>query len=168
VVYSLARRTYPEYPWCCLALFILLLAGGIFQSFTHTPFTLDPIMGALFGLGGIALIIALVEIHKRSVAQRIVKATIDSHGKGSVKVEDLAEEVEMSQMGTRRAITDLRTKGLVKAYFDPKSGVVVIGRELSSEPGTPAESPQANFCRYCGARVPPAARFCVNCGANLE
>nr|MDO8099364.1 zinc ribbon domain-containing protein [Candidatus Njordarchaeota archaeon] len=161
-------RTYPEYPWCCIGIFIISIAGGLYQSFTHLPFTLDPIMGALFGLGGIALVIALVDIHKRSEAQRIMKATIDSHGKGSVNVRDLAEEVEMTERGTRHVITDLRIKGLIKAYFDPKSGVVVIGKEPGAAAEAPPEGRPVNYCQYCGARVPPAAKFCVNCGASIE
>lgn len=164
----MARRSYPEYPWCCLAIFIFSIAGAIIKSIASAPFTIDPILGALFGLGGIALIIALVDIRKRNEAQKIVKATIESHGKGSVKVQDLAEEVEMSELGTRRAITDLRIKGLIKAYFDPKSGVIVIGKESGAVVEAPAEGRPANFCQYCGARIAPAARFCVNCGASVE
>lgn len=168
MVSDLARRTYPQFPWFLVLLVMLLLTGGITNSILSQPFTLNPIMGSLFGLGGILLVIALSEIKRRSDAQRIVKVALETHKRGRIPVTDFAEEVEFTEKSTRRVITDLRTKGLTEAYFDSKSGDIVLGKEPAPLAETPGAHRQPNFCEYCGARLPAAARFCTNCGASIE
>ncbi len=168
MVTDLARRTYPEFPWFLILLVMLLLVAGITNSILSQPFTLNPIMGSLFGLGGILLIIALSEIKRRSDAQRIVKVALETYKRGRISVTDFAEEVDFSEKRTRRIITDLRTKGLTEAYFDSKSGDIVFGKEPTAPAETSPVRRQPNFCQYCGARLPSSARFCTNCGASVE
>lgn len=113
------------------------------------------------------MIIALIIIKERFDAQRIVGVALEGHKKNAVEVQDLAEEVEMTERSVRRVITDLRTKRSTDAYFDPKSGRISFGTELGKAPDTPTRR-QASFCHLCGASLHPGARFCVNCGANVE
>ncbi|MHA1213320.1 MAG: zinc ribbon domain-containing protein [Candidatus Heimdallarchaeota archaeon] len=104
----------------------------------------------------------------------------------TVSLEQLANELKMTQKTVKEIIVDLRTEGKLKASFDPESGDVMI-LEVKGQPpitGAPVatsketakiapalthkEIKAQGYCPYCGSIISSSDRFCNNCGSAIE
>ena len=111
--------------------------------------------------------------------KRSVKNAIYQRGsKGTHKLEHIAIEIGIEPKDLLRVLLDLRNKDIIKYKFNPDTGEVIFGENVSylpSEKYIPSRKKQdysftsedKSFCIYCGQKLDADAKFCPICGSKF-
>ncbi len=104
-----------------------------------------------------------------------------------IKVEDLSARTGIKESNILRILMHLRMKGQIKYKFDPQTGEILVGEQVTYEKSPNFISPPSErqaielisqndhsnkqfgyYCPYCGQKNSENDQFCINCGAKLS